>query len=118
VRFDGKNLLLEAPVALAADYGASLLISNVGVDVGLLAGLPLEGGGLYGAVRGFGTVPWAGFGPNLPAAFSLGGHTPVSERTDVFFELTLFAAPYNDSGPQEGVQPIGFSLVPAFGLMF
>ncbi len=118
VRLGGKNLFLEKPVALAVDYGASLLLSSVGIDAGLLASLSFERGELYSAVRGFGTAPWAGFGPSLSAAFTLGAHTPVSERSNVFFELTLTAAPYNSNGPEEGVQPFGFSLVPAIGLIF
>jgi hypothetical protein len=117
VRFGGKNLLQEAPVALAVDYGASLLLANAGLDIGLLAGLPFEGGELYGGVRGFGTLPWAGFAPGLSAALTLGTQAPASGRTNAFFELTLSAAFSNTYG-LEGIQPVGFSLVPAFGLMF
>lgn len=117
VRFGGKNLLREAPVALAVDYGASLLLANAGLDVGLLAGLPFEGGELYGGVRGFGTLPWTGFDPGLSAALTLGTQAPASGRINAFFELTLSAA-FSEAYGLEGIQPVGFSLVPAFGLMF
>lgn len=116
VRFGGKDLLLEGPVLLAADYGASLYLSNLGADIGLLGSVPLAGVELYGALRGFGNLYFTG-SPNVAASFTLGGAISVAEQ-QVLLELTLLVNGYNGIGPQEGVQPVGFSLVPAIGFAF
>ena len=115
VRFGSKELLMDGPVLLAGDYGASLYLSNLGADVGILGSLPL-GGAEYGALRGFGNLNWTGF-PSLAASLTLGSAVSVSAGQRVLLELTLLANSYNGVGPR-GVQPVGFSLVPAIGFSF
>lgn len=117
VRFGSKELLIDGPVLLAGDYGASLYLSNLGADVGILGSVPLEGAELYGGLRGFGNLNWTGF-PSFAASLTLGSAVSVSAGQRVLLELTLLANSYNGVGPQEGVQPVGFSLVPAIGFSF
>ncbi len=69
-RFGGKTLLAEHS-GFALDYGASLFVSNVGLDVGLLAGVPFSGGEVYSGLRGFGSVYWSG-GGSVSAALTVG----------------------------------------------
>ena len=117
VRVGGKELLSADAVLLAGDYGASLYLSNFGIDAGLLGSVPLAGAELYGALRGFGTLNFSGF-PSVAASLTLGGAVSVSHESRVLLELTLLANSYNGIGPQEGVQPVGFSLIPAVGFEF
>ncbi len=117
VRLGGKDLLIKGPVLLAGDYGASLYLSNLGLDAGLLGSVPFAGGELYSALRGFGSLNWSGF-PNVAASLTLGGAVSVSDENQILLELTLLANSYNGVGPQEGVQPVGFSLIPAIGFAF
>lgn len=117
VRFGGKDLLIKGSVLLAGDYGASLYLSNLGLDAGLLGSVPFAGGELYSALRGFGSLNWSGF-PNVAASLTLGGAVSVSDENRILLELTLLANSYNGVGPQEGVQPVGFSLIPAIGFAF
>lgn len=117
VRFGSKELLVDGPVLLAGDYGASLYLSNLGADAGILGSVPLGGAELYGALRGFGNLNWTGF-PSLAASLTLGSAVSVSEGQRVLLELTLLANSYNGIGPQEGVQPVGFSFIPAIGFSF
>lgn len=115
--FPGKDLLIKGSVLLAGDYGASLYLSNLGLDAGLLGSVPFAGGELYSALRGFGSLNWSGF-PNVAASLTLGGAVSVSDENQILLELTLLANSYNGVGPQEGVQPVGFSLIPAIGFTF
>ena len=115
VRYGAKERLQQEPVAFAFDYGGSLYLTNVAVDLGVLGSVPFEGAELYGALRGFGSLSWAG---QPTAALTVGGAVPVSEESRVLLELTLLANSYNGVGEQEGVQPVGFSLVPAIGFEF
>lgn len=116
-RVGGKTLLLEAPVALAADYGLSAaLVSNATLDVGLLASYPEAGGELYAGLRGFGTVHWDFYTPSLTGAATMGVRVPSGSGA-LFAELT-FATTSFRSEPERGVQPTGFSLFPALGYEF
>lgn len=60
VRFGGKDLVLIEPGLLAADYGASLYLSNLAVDAGVLGSVPLGEAEFYGGLRGFGSFDWTG----------------------------------------------------------
>ena len=114
-RYGGKTLINEAP-KLAFDYGASLYVSNIGLDAGLLASVPYAGGEIYGALRGFGTLVWS-YDPSLAASVTLGTITVV-EGQRAFLELTLATGSYNGAGPTSGVSPTGFTLTPALGFYF
>lgn len=117
VRYGAKERFQREPVAFAFDYGGSLYLTNLAIDLGVLGSVPFEGAELYGALRGFGSLSWAGQ-PTAAAALSVGGAVPVSAENRVLLELTLLAHSYNGAGEQEGVQPVGFSLVPAIGFRF
>lgn len=49
-----RVLFQKEPLELAFDYGGSLYLTNVGVDAGILAAVPLGDTKLYGGLRGFG----------------------------------------------------------------
>lgn len=117
VRYGAKERLQEEPVALAFDYGGSLYLTNVAVDLGILGSTPFEGAELYGALRGFGSLSWAGQ-PGAAAALTVGGAVPVSQGNRVLLELTLLANGYNGAGSPANAQPVGFSLVPAVSFEF
>ena len=114
-RYGGKTRINESP-KLAFDYGASLYLSNISLDAGLLASVPYEGGEIYGALRGFGTLVWS-YDPSLAASVTLGTIALVEGRR-AFFELTLATGSYNGAGPTAGVAPVGFTLTPALGFYF
>ncbi len=116
VRYGAKERFQKEPVAFAFDYGGSLYLTNVAADLGVLGSVPFENAEPYGALRRFGSLSWA-VQPKA-AALTVGGAVPVSEGSRVLLELTLLAHNYNGAGEQEGVQPIGFSLVPATGFEF
>ncbi len=116
MRYGAKERFQEEPVAFAFDYGGSLYLTNVAVDLGVLGSVPFEGARLYGALRGFGSLSWAG--QPTAAALTFGGAVPVSEGSRVLLELTLLTNGYNGVGDQEGAQPVGFSLVPTIGFEF
>lgn len=116
VRYGAKERLQREPLALAFDYGGSLYLTNVAVDLGVLGSVPFEDAELYGALRGFGSLNWAGL-PSGAAALTLGGAVPVAANR-VLLELTLLTNSYNGVGTQEGVQSVGFSLVPAISFEF
>ena len=117
VRYGAKERFQEEPVALAFDYGGSLYLTNMAADLGILGSVPVANAELYGALRGFGSLSWAGQ-PTAAAALTVGGAVPVSAENRVLLELTLLAHSYNGAGEQGGVQPVGFSLVPAIGFEF
>ena len=117
VRYGAKERFQQEPIAFAFDYGGSLYLTNVAADLGVLGSVPFGNAELYGALRGFGSLSWAGQ-PTAAAALTVGGAVPVSEGSRVLLELTLLANSYNGAGEQEGVQPVGFSLVPAIGFRF
>lgn len=117
VRYGAKERFQEEPIALAFDYGGSLYLTNIAADLGVLGSVPFEDAELYGALRGFGSLSWAGQ-PTAAAALTFGGAVPVSEGSRVLLELTLLAHSYNGAGEQEGVRPVGLSLVPAIGFEF
>ncbi|ADI15611.1 conserved hypothetical protein [Truepera radiovictrix DSM 17093] len=117
LRYGATERLGAGPFAL--DYGAALFVSNAALDLGVSAATPLGAAELYGALRGLGTLSWLGE-PGLAGAgtLTLGVQVPVSDAQRVFAELTLQGATFNGFGPREGVQPIGFWLVPALGVAF
>lgn len=117
LRYGAKKRVRKEPLELAFDYGGSLYLTNVAVDLGVLGSTPFEGAELYGALRGLGSLSWAGQ-PSVAAALTVGGAIPVSEGNRVLLEPTLLVNGYNGVGPQEGVRPVGFSLVPALGFEF
>ena len=114
-RYGGKTLVSEAP-KLAFDYGASLYAFNLGLDAGLLASVPFEGGEIYGALRGFGTLVWS-YDPSLAASVTLGTLAFIEGRK-TFVELTLATGSLNGAGPAAGAAPLGFTLTPAVGFYF
>jgi hypothetical protein len=115
-RLGAKDRFRQAPVALALDYGASLYLSNLGVDGGVLAAVPAYGTELYGALRGFGAY-YFGWGLGGGAALTIGNSVPLGD-SNVLFELSLLASLYNNLAPDSRVQPLGFALVPAIGFAF
>ena len=119
-RIGSKTLLLESSLfgtlPVAADYGASLYLSNGGLDIGLLTGVPYSGGEVYGALRGFGSVYWAG-APAISGALTLGNVRTVG-NLKTFVEITLSSGRYNGFGPTTGVSPLGLFITPAFGISF
>lgn len=117
VRYGAKERFQKAPLELAFDYGGALYLTNVAADLGVLGSVPLGDAELYGALRGFGSLSWVGQ-PGAAAALTVGGAVPLAEGNRVLLELTLLANGYNGVGDQEGVQPVGFSLVPAIGFIF
>lgn len=123
-RFGGKSLLQAGTPKLAADYGASIAVSGIILDAGLLASVPLlPGYELYGGLRGYGLYYWTFAGipkPALLASTTL-GLTGESEAGTVFLELTLAVTQYNEyaqDGPTAGVAPFGITLMPAIGFTF
>ncbi len=138
-RYGVKKRFREAPVELAFDYGGSLYLSNVGVDAGILAAVPLGDAKLYGGLRGFGSYAFGKYlvGGDLgdeslnefggAVALTVGSEVPLKASQSVMLELTLLTNLYNgitDCGifaPEGCVlssQPVGFSLVPAVTFNF
>lgn len=116
-RLGGKTLVSATLPKLAVDYGASLSVSGSGLDAGLLASVPYEGGEIYSALRGFGNVYWLGSPAGLLGALTLGS-IATANGYKVFFEVTLSTGRYNEFGPTAGVSPLGFFVTPAFGFYF
>lgn len=115
-RLGAKDRFQQVPVALAFDYGASLYLSNFGLDGGVLAAVPVYGTELYGALRGFGAY-YFGWGLGGGAALTVGSSVPIGESS-LLLELSLLTSLYNNLTPASRVQPLGFSLVPAIGFTF
>lgn len=115
-RLGAKDRFQQVPVALASDYGASLHLSNFGLDGGVLAAVPVYGTELYGALRGFGAY-YFGWGLGGGAALTVGSSVPIGDSS-VLLELSLLAGLYNNLTPSSCVQPLGFALVPALGFAF
>jgi hypothetical protein len=117
-RYGQKSLILDGPVLVAVDYGASVYWINYGIDAGLIASVPLKGWEPYLAVRGFGNLRlFPGLGYNnqpvdflLDASATLGSRIAVGEH-DLFLELTIatMRLRYDASKPDA----FGFSLTPA-----
>lgn len=121
IRLGGKTLLARGTLKVAADYGASLyLASNAALDLGVLASVPYGETEVYTALRGFASFPY-GFpegDTTLAGALTVGGAIPSGEEQHILLELTLLANGYNGVSPLDGVQPVGFSLIPAVGFRF
>ena len=135
LRVGGKTLFYDEAVKLAADYGIFAGFTNGGLDVGLLASMPLEGAELYGALRGFGNLTYssASYGQaeesfsGFTGALTVGIETEVSVAQGFFAELTVATSNYNGVYTEVGdpanprpveVQQIGFSILPAIGFRF
>lgn len=115
-RLGAKDRFQQVPVALAFDYGASLYLSNFGLDGGVLAAVLVYGTELYGALRGFGAY-YFGWGLGGGAALTVGSSVPIGDSS-VLLGLSLLAGLYNNLTPSSRVQPLGFALVPAIGFAF
>ncbi len=76
-----------------------------------------SGGEVYGALRGFGNVYWAGAPASFSGALTLGNVRTVGELK-TFVEVTFSSGRYNEFGPTAGVSPLGFFITPAFGIYF
>ena len=125
-RYGVKNRFQGEPVELAFDYGGSLYVTNVGVDAGILAAVPLGAAKLYGGLRGFGSY-YYGSGVGGAVALTVGSEVPAGEGASIMLELTFLANLYNGEdylapGPANpsapAPQPVGFSLVPAINFSF
>lgn len=117
VRYGAKERFQKAPLELAFDVGGSLYLTNVAADLGVLGSVPLGDAELYGALRGFGSLNWAGQ-PGAAAALTVGRAVPLAEGNRVLLELTLLANGYNGAGSPADAQPVGLSLVPAVSFGF
>lgn len=115
-RFGGKTLLEESSLRFGVDYGASLLVSNVGLDAGFLASAPFSGGEVYGGLRGFGSVYWTGQA-GLSAALTLGLLGQLAQSR-AFVEVTVSTGHYNGLEPTTDVSPTGIIITPALGIYF
>jgi hypothetical protein len=116
-RYGQKMLILDGPVLVAVDYGASVYWINYGLDAGLIASVPLEGWEPYLAVRGYGNLrlfPGSFYIQPVDFLFdasaTLGSRIAVGEH-DLFLELTIatMRLRYDNSQPDA----FGFSLTPA-----
>jgi hypothetical protein len=114
LRYGRKTLLIDGPVLLAADYGASFYWSNLGFDVGLIASVPFEGWEPYLALKGYGNLNWVYLGGSgaislFDASATLGSRFAVGEH-DLFLELTIATMRARYDGQSD---VFGFSLTPA-----
>jgi hypothetical protein len=114
LRYGRKTLLIDGPVLLALDYGASFYWSNLGFDAGLIVSVPLEGWEPYLALKGYGNLNWVYLGGSgvislFDASATLGSRIAVGEH-DVFLELTIATMRARYDGQSE---VLGFSLTPA-----
>ncbi len=117
VRYGVKERFEKEPVELAFDYGGSLYLTNVGIDAGILAAVPLGEAKLYGGLRAFGSYYYAN-GVGGAATLTLGGDIPVDNDSSVVLELSFIANVYNGAPAIGSAQPLGFALVPALGFKF
>jgi hypothetical protein len=116
-RYGQKMLILDGPVLVAVDYGASVYWINYGIDAGLIASVPLEGWEPYLAVRGFGNLRlFPGRFYEEPVDFlfdasaTLGSRIAVGEH-DLFLELTIATMRWRYDFQKPDA--FGFSLTPA-----
>lgn len=117
VRYGFKERFSEAPVQLAYDAGASLYLTNIAFDGGVLAALPLDEVKIYGALRGFGGLYFAG-GVGGGAALTVGGKIPATPDSSLLLELSLLTNFLNGVSATGTPSPVGFSLVPALSFTF